>query len=111
MVLYRDQIKTKTVFFAPYLLTTHSCYTHNSNCQGELVDTNFSYNVLNFDKNINLNGSISTGVNGFFELTFLTQKRYEISVNVTINGTSYNASSLFSTYPDSADCITTLQLV
>ena len=111
MVFYREQNSKKTVYFAPYLLSTHSCYTHADTCLGELVDTSFLYEIHSIDEKINLNGSIATESDGFFELSVSSRDEYTISVTTTLNGTVYKASTSFSSSVNSADCITTLKLL
>ena len=59
----------KTIYFAPYVNSTHSCYTHTLSCTGELNNTEISYIITSSDGSIHINGSAITNANGFFELS------------------------------------------
>ncbi len=111
LVIYKLPTKVKTIYFAPYILKTHSCYTHASGCEGELIDTIFGYNIASDDAKISLNGSVSSGINGFFELALPAKKNYKISVFTTIDNLFYSANTTFSTDSGAADCITNFKLL
>lgn len=100
----------KTIYFAPYINSTHSCYTHASGCSAELNNTEISYVINSTNGSINIVGSIFTEANGFFELSLPSERNYTIEFTVIINTETYTGNTIFDTYPTGANCITTGQL-
>ncbi|MHA1223489.1 MAG: CueP family metal-binding protein [Candidatus Heimdallarchaeaceae archaeon] len=107
---YNTKEGTKVIYFAPYLTTTHSCYTHTPGCQGELENISFTYSVISNDGKIKINNTVTTGSNGFFELNLPVRNTFFISTFSIINDTVYLTNNLFNTRINGADCITDLQL-
>ncbi len=101
---------TKTIYFAPYVNSTHSCYTHALSCRGELNTTEISYIITSSDGSIRINGSAITRANGFFKLNLPANNNFTVEFSVIINSEIYSGSTTFETYPNSANCITTGQL-
>lgn len=100
----------KTIYFAPYVSSTHKCYNHASGCTGELNNENVTYIVRSGDNSVFIENITVTESNGFFGLNLTSQKSYQISLSITINSTTYFGFTTFNTYQDGANCITTAKI-
>ncbi|MHA1945198.1 MAG: CueP family metal-binding protein [Candidatus Hodarchaeales archaeon] len=109
-IIFPQNIQPKTIYFAPYVSSTHQCYTHASSCTAELKNTEISYIINSSDGSININDSAITGANGFFELSLPANNNFTVKFSIKINSEIYTGSTTFDTYPDAANCITTGQL-
>jgi len=109
-IIFPQDLQPKTIYFAPYVNSTHSCYTHASSCTAELNNTEISYIINSSDDSININDSAITGANGFFKLSLPANNNFTVKFSIIINSEIYMGSTTFDTYPDSANCITTGQL-
>ncbi|MHA1977691.1 MAG: CueP family metal-binding protein [Candidatus Hodarchaeales archaeon] len=109
-IKFPQNLETKTIYFAPYVNSTHSCFTHASSCTAELINTEISFIINTSDGSININDSAITGANGFFELNLPANNSFTVKFSVIIHSDIYTGSTTFDTYPDTANCITTGQL-
>ncbi|MHA1940595.1 MAG: CueP family metal-binding protein [Candidatus Hodarchaeales archaeon] len=109
-IMFPQKLQLKTIYFGPYVNSTHPCYTHAASCTAELNNTEISYIINSSDGSININGSAITGTNGFFQLNLPTNNNFTVKFSIIINGEIYTGSTTFDTYPDTANCITTGQL-
>lgn len=92
---------------APYLTTTHECFTHNLvSCRGELANERFSITVRDADGAVVLEGDYLSGANGFVGLWLPAG----IEGTVTVGYQDRIATGAFSTRPAAATCMTTLFL-
>ncbi len=101
---------TKSAYVAPYLSYTHPCGTHVPTCQAELTNTLVHYSVDEIDGSYEVQSSVTTGDDGFFEVVVPTRKNYVITMTITLDGTDYQGSAEFGSYASSSDCITEGQL-
>jgi hypothetical protein len=97
------------ISFAPYIETTHTCYTHYlTSCRGELQNESFTIKVVLEDGNVLLEETLSSASNGFVGLWL--PKGIKATLHVNYN--DYHVSTPISTFDDDPTCITTpLQLV
>jgi hypothetical protein len=100
----------KTIYFAPYVNTTHPCYNHGVSCTAELNNVDVTYIVASGDGSVLIENITATESNGFFELSLQAQKSYQISLSISINNTTYYGYTTFNTYQDGANCITTAKM-
>ena len=107
---YQGSQEFKTVYFAPYINSTHNCYNHGFSCTGELNNEDVSYIVASGDGSVLIENITITGSNGFFELSLQSQKSYYISLSININNTTHYGYTTFNTYQDGANCITTAKM-
>lgn len=95
------------VSVAPYVNQTHPCTTHYmSGCQGELVDAPIQVRATLPDGTVVLDEQVRTGANGFLDLWLPRDQALVLSVSID----GYGAEGFLTTFPDSATCITTMQL-
>ncbi|KKL81446.1 hypothetical protein LCGC14_1994700, partial [marine sediment metagenome] len=97
-------------YIAPYISYTHTCYTHSQGCNAELSNQLINYTVWSNDGIINITSHTTTEANGFFKLSLEINKNWTIQMTATINNILYRGTTNFSTFPRSANCITTGQL-
>ncbi len=97
---------TKSAYVAPYLSYTHPCGTHVPTCQAELTNTLVQYSVDEIDGSYQVQSSVTTGDDGFFEVVVPTRKNYVITMTIVLDGTEYRGSAEFGSYASSSDCIT-----
>jgi hypothetical protein len=100
----------RTIYFAPYVSSTHSCYNHASGCTSELNYENVTYIVRSGDLSVLIENITVTESNGFFGLNLPSQKSYQITLSISINSTTYHGFTTFNTYQDGANCITTAKM-
>ncbi|MFQ5821753.1 MAG: CueP family metal-binding protein [Candidatus Heimdallarchaeota archaeon] len=106
-----DQLQGETtVYIAPYINNTHPCYRHAASCTAELPNTVVRYVIDSSDKSVHREGEAATGANGFFTVKVPTQKSYQIQMWVDLGSIPFVGYTLFSTYTDNPNCITTGQL-
>lgn len=92
---------------APYENSTHDCYFHSlGTCQGELSNTDVHVSVISEDGETLVDEDATTYANGF--VGFWVPKDVRGTVTVTANGKKGEVE--FSSDPEGATCITTLQL-
>ncbi len=92
---------------APYLTTTHECFTHNLvTCRGELANATFSITVRDAEGAVVLEGDYTAGANGFIGLWLPAG----IEGTVTVEYQNRVATGTFATHPAAATCMTTLYL-
>jgi hypothetical protein len=92
---------------APYLTTTHECFTHNLvSCRGELANATFSVTVRDAEGAVVLEGDYTAGANGFVGLWLPAG----IEGTVTVGYQDRVATGAFTTHPAAATCMTTLFL-
>ena len=92
---------------APYENSTHDCYFHSlGTCQGELTDTDVHVTVVSEDGETLIDEDATTYANGF--VGFWVPKDVKGTVTVTTDGKTGEVE--FSSDPEGATCITTLQL-
>jgi hypothetical protein len=101
----------KTLYIAPYISTTHDCYTHAVGCQGESINLDLSYTIIGSDGDLYLTSSTTTSSNGFFSILVPSNHAYRIIITTEINNTQYQAYTQISSYDDSPDCITNAHLI
>lgn len=95
------------ISFAPYIDTTHPCETHSlSGCQGEMVNEDVEVVIKTEDGEIIFDETMSTGGNGFINLWVTRDQTYELKIFYE----GKEVSQSFSSFSNSATCITTLQL-
>lgn len=96
------------VSFAPYIDTTHPCEIHSlSGCQGEMVNEDIEVVIETKDGEVIFDETVTTGVNGFINLWVTRDQTYKLKVFYE----GKEVSQSFSSFSDSATCITTpLQL-
>lgn len=95
------------ISFAPYIDTTHPCEIHSlSGCQGEMVNEDVEVVIETEDGEIIFDETVTTGVNGFINLWVTRDQTYELKIFYE----GKEVSQSFSSFSNSATCITTLQL-
>lgn len=95
------------VSIAPYINTTHPCGNHSlSGCQGEMVNEEFDVLIKDADGNIVVDETLSTQMNGFFDLWLPSDETYQIK----IEHEDKIVESQFSTFEKDGTCLTTMQL-
>jgi len=93
---------------APYENRTHDCYFHSlGTCQGELTNTDVHITVVSEDGETLVDEDATTYTNGF--VGFWVPKDVKGTVTVTKDGKTGEVA--FSSDPEGATCITTLQLI
>ena len=93
---------------APYENRTHDCYFHSlGTCQGELTNTDVHIKVVTEDGETLVDEDATTYTNGF--VGFWVPKDIKGTVTVTKDGKTGEVA--FSSDPEGATCITTLQLI
>ena len=92
---------------APYSNQTHDCYFHNlGTCQGELVSTDVHVTITSVDGETLVDEDATTYANGF--VGFWVPK--DVAGTVTITSDGKTGTVPFSSDPEGATCLTTLQL-
>lgn len=92
---------------APYENQTHDCYFHNlGTCQGELVNADVHITVVSEDGETLVDEDATTYANGF--VAVWVPKDIKGTVTVTKDGKTGEVA--FSSDPEGATCITTLQM-
>ncbi|MGP9603817.1 CueP family metal-binding protein [Brachybacterium sp. AOP42-E1-35] len=92
---------------APFVQTTHDCFHHElSHCTGELLSVEVEVLLTADNGAVLLDEKRTTAPNGF--LGFWLPRDQELTLTVSLDGAV--ATAPLSTHPDSATCITTMQL-
>lgn len=92
---------------APYQNSTHDCYFHSlGTCQGELTNTDVHVTVVSEDGDTLVDEDATTYANGF--VGFWVPKDIKGTVTITTDGKTGAVD--FSSDPEGATCITTLQV-
>ncbi|MHA2128109.1 MAG: hypothetical protein ACW99E_22660 [Promethearchaeota archaeon] len=108
--LNQEQDGPNINYIAPYVNSTHTCYTHAQGCSAELPNQLINYTVWSNDNIINITSSAVTGANGFFMLDLDIDYNWTIQMQTIIDNILYQGMTNFSTFSGSANCITTGQL-
>lgn len=96
------------VSIAPYRLKTHPCTIHSiSGCQGELTVRTFDVEAYDTDGEVVFSGPITTGDNGFFELSLPRGSEFHVIVESNLG----RAERMIGTSATDPTCITDMKLL
>ena len=96
------------VSIAPFISETHPCTIHSlTGCQGEMVDKDLDFYIVDEDGQVIVDETFNSGANGFVDLWLPRDQTFQVKISYD----GQETESEISTFEKDGTCITTMQLL